>query len=169
MIENYGLPGETGAELSDCGRYRFLLWRVWAPALPPLGVVMLNPSTADASVNDPTITRVIKRAAKAHYGGIIVGNLYAWRATEPRRMFEDAANPVGNGNDAHLAMIGKLCPTVLCAWGTKGERSRATLVMEMLRNMTPPKPTLVHLGLTKDGHPKHPLYIPSDRRMEHWL
>lgn len=168
MIENYGLPGSMGADLSDCGRYRFLLWRVWAAALPPLGVIMLNPSTADAEKNDPTITRVIGRAIKAHYGGVIVGNLYAWRATDPRELRAPQRDAVGPGNDAHLAMIGKLCPTVLCAWGAKAALSRSAIIKEMLLAL-PKRPQLVHLGLTKDGHPKHPLYIRSDQRMEHWL
>ena len=167
MIENYGLAGETGAEISDCGKYRYLLWRTWAPAiLPPLGVIMLNPSTANATENDPTIRRVIKRAAASHYGGIIVGNLYGWRSVSPRRMYEDSHNPVGRDNDSYLLMIGKLCPTVLCAWGTKAERGRGTLIKEMLKALQPAPPRLVHLGLTKDGHPKHPLYIRSDKTLE---
>lgn len=167
MIENYGLAGPTGAEISECGLYRYLLWRTWAPGiLPPLGVIMLNPSTADARVNDPTITRVMKRAIAHSYGGIIVGNLYGFRATEPKDM-KTAANPVGPHNDYYLLMIGKLCPTVLCAWGTKAERGRAGLIKAMLQALPRP-PRLVHLGLTKDGHPKHPLYIKSDKTPETW-
>lgn len=165
MIENYGLANDSGAEMSECGLYRYMLWRTWAPAiLPPLGVIMLNPSTANAMINDPTISRVIKRAQASNYGGIIVGNLYGFRATEPKDM-KAATDSVGPHNDSYLLMIGKLCPTVLCAWGANAERGRAIVVKEMLKALPTP-PRLVHLGLTKDGHPRHPLYIRTDQMLE---
>lgn len=163
MIENYGLAGPTGAEFSDCASYRYLLWRVWSDALPPLGVIMLNPSTADDRVNDPTIRRVIARATANHYGGIIVGNLYGFRSKSPKDLWVKGRDPVGPHNDSHLLMIAKLCPTVLLAWGANAERGRGLLVKEMLQNMDGQKPRLMHLGLTKDGQPRHPLYLRNDQ------
>lgn len=157
MIENYGLPGPMGADFSECGAYRFLLWRIWDDRRPPLGAIMLNPSTADAIKDDPTVARCGNRARRLQHGGVIVGNLYGFRATDPRKM-KAAEDPVGPHNDPHLRMIGTLCPTILLAWGSHAEKGRAQLVIEMLRSH-PSKPKLLHLGLTKDGHPRHPLYV----------
>ncbi len=161
-MENYGLAGPLGAEFSDCGKYRYLLWRVWSDTFPPLGVIMLNPSTADAVDDDPTITRMINRARRLQRGGIIVGNIYSFRATDPENM-KAADDPIGLHNDAHLRMIGTLCDTVFLGWGTHGERIREKAVIDMLRALPRP-PRLIHLGLTKDGSPKHPLYITYDEK-----
>lgn len=156
-MENYGLPGPLGAEFSECGRYRWLLWRIWNDGIPPLGVIMLNPSTADATNDDPTVARCGNRARLLQRGGLIVGNLYGFRATDPRKM-KAAEDPVGPHNDSHLRMLGKLCDTVFIGWGAHAESGRAGLVIGMLRALQKP-PRLIHLGLTSSGNPRHPLYV----------
>lgn len=74
---------KTGANLSECRRYRFSLWRIWDEALPYALFIGLNPSTADETANDPTITRCINFAKDWGYGGIYMANLFAYRATDP--------------------------------------------------------------------------------------
>lgn len=156
-MENYGLHGNLGAEFSDCGLYRFLLWRIWNDTMPPLGFIGLNPSTADAFLDDPTVARCSSRARDLKLGGLIVGNLYAFRATDPKVM-KAAADPVGATNDAHLSMLATLCPTILLGWGAHAQPARATLIKHMLLQHKM-KPRLIHLGLTSSGQPRHPLYI----------
>lgn len=159
-MENYGLAGPMGAKFSDCEKYRYLLWRVWTDSIEPFGFIGLNPSTADETNDDPTVARCGNRARSLQRGGLIVGNLYGFRATDPKNM-KAAEDPVGPDNDAHLHMMGTLCPTILVAWGAHAEKGRAELVLGMLRALPRP-PRLIHLGLTKSGHPRHPLYIGYD-------
>ena len=90
-----------GAELSGCGRYRYKLWRIWDPDLPPILFVMLNPSTADANSDDRTIRRCVAFAKRDGFGGLLVGNLFAYRTPYPR-VLRKAEEPVGDGNDVAL-------------------------------------------------------------------
>jgi hypothetical protein len=144
------------AEYSDCEAYRYTLTRVWNPDGPRAAFVMLNPSTATEVQNDPTVERCERRARTLGFGAFRVLNIFAFRATDPRDM-RAAADPVGPGNDA--AILGALpwADRVICAWGTHGAHlDRGPRVAAMLRAAGAP---LWHLGLSKAGHPKHPLYI----------
>ena len=76
-------PCSSGAVFSECKRYRYSLWRVWNPDLPVCMFLMLNPSTADETTNDPTVERCQRRAVQMGYGGLHVGNIFAWRSTDP--------------------------------------------------------------------------------------
>lgn len=146
----------TSAGFSDDRVYRYWLTRTWDDATPPLVVIGLNPSTADETQDDPTIRRCIGYARAWGHGGLVMLNLFAFRATDPRDM-KRAFDPVGRANDATLrvATEGR---RVLCAWGAHGTYiDRASVVCEMLATRE-----LVCLGTTKDGQPKHPLYLRAD-------
>ena len=159
----------TGAVLSDCGRYRYTLARGWdrTETLPILVWVMLNPSTADDTKNDPTIRRCITFADRWGYGGILVLNLFAARATNPADL-TSFADPVGPQNDLWLFEATKR-KDVICAWGAstlpRYWRRRPAAVLERLRG---DGAALHHLGLTKDGHPRHPLYLRGDTVPTRW-
>lgn len=117
---------------------------------------MLNPSTASECRNDPTVERCERRARALGYGAFRVVNLFAWRATDPRAL-RSAAAPAGPANDAAIAEAARWADLVVAAWGVhgvhlgQGARIEASLRAAGHR--------LHHLGLTKDGHPRHPLYV----------
>jgi hypothetical protein len=160
--------GDAASEAvySPCERYRYLLTRVWDATGPKALFVMLNPSTATEVQNDPTVERCERRARALGYGAFRVTNIFAFRATDPQDM-RRAADPVGPLNDAALAASVAWADLVLCAWGTHGaHQGRGAQVEEMLRRCGK---ELHHLGLSQQGHPKHPLYIGYDRQPEPWL
>jgi hypothetical protein len=167
MITRQHLKGDAAsvAEYSDCEAFRYTLTRVWDDAGPRVAFVMLNPSTATEVQNDPTVERCERRARALGYGAFRVLNIFAYRATDPRVM-RAAADPVGPGNDA--AILGSLdwAHRVICAWGTHGAHlGRGPQVEAMLRGSDV---ALWHLGLSKAGHPKHPLYIGYDVQPQPW-
>lgn len=143
------------AIISDDGLYRYELRRVWDDGTL-VNFVMLNPSTADADRDDPTIRRCIGFAARWGYSGIVVTNLYAYRATRPRDLWL-AADPVGPSNDSHLAAAVEGA-SVVAAWGVNARPDRVADVLARIRRTN----EVSALGLTKDGHPRHPLYVRSD-------
>lgn len=153
------------AVFSACGRYRYSLSRRWGDGMV-YGYVMLNPSTADEARNDPTIERCERRAKQDGAGGIIILNLFAFRATKPADLFRQP-DPVGPMNDTVLGRDLAHVDRVVCGWGTHGAyHGRGAEVAAMLRAKAIP---LWHLGLTKHGHPRHPLYIPYRQKPEPWV
>ena len=167
MIERAHLKGdaESTAIYSDCGAYRYLLTRVWDPAAAKALFVMLNPSTATEVQNDPTVERCERRARALGFGAFRVCNIFAFRATDPRVM-RRVADPVGPANDAAIAESCLWADTIVCAWGTHGAHlGRGAEVERLMRASGRP---LHHLGLTRDGHPKHPLYIGYEVRPVPW-
>ncbi len=154
------------AVYSPCERYRYLLTRIWQPAGRKALFVMLNPSTATELQNDPTVERCERRARALGFGAFRVTNIFAFRATDPRVMRAEA-DPIGPGNDAAIADSAAWADTIVCAWGTHGAHlGRGAQVARLLRATNH---DLHHLGLSKHGHPKHPLYIGYDRQPERWL
>lgn len=150
------------AIISPCGRYRYCLTRTWGDG-PILPIIMLNPSTADASVDDPTIRRCIGFAKREGRGGIVVCNLFGFRATNPADL-RNAMDPVGPDNFIHLETLMTAAVMadipVLCAWGTNAEgREVRQLAIDYWAKLT-------CLGRTKHGQPRHPLYVPADQPME---
>lgn len=142
---------------SSCGSYRYALTREWDLALPKMTVIMLNPSTANHLVDDPTIARCTTRARRLGFGALYVANLFAWRATSPKDMLQQD-DPVGPRNDGWIGWMARAGSTVLCAWGAHGShRGRDVEVVRMLRSNDV---RLTMLGMTKGGQPKHPLYLP---------
>ena len=151
------------AKISDCRRYRWWLSRVWNPELPLLYIIMLNPSTATHEVDDATIRVCIVRAVRNGFGGIVVLNLFAYRATSPDDM-KAAPDPVGHACNSYITTIIPRDGKVLCAWGNHGSfNNRDQFVKALLRGRK-----LYHLGLTKQGQPKHPLRIPYSQKMIRW-
>ncbi|MDD9719266.1 DUF1643 domain-containing protein [Sulfitobacter sp. PR48] len=153
------------AVYSDCEAYRYSLTRVWDAAALKVMFVMLNPSTATEVQNDPTVERCERRARHLGYGGFRVTNIFAWRATDPRDM-RAADDPVGPENDSMLAEGMVWADHVIAAWGVHGAHlDRGPQVARMLGAGAVP---LFHLGLSKAGHPRHPLYLPYARQPEEW-
>lgn len=153
------------AVYSDCERYRYLLTRAWAPDQGQVLFVMLNPSTATEMQNDPTVERCERRARALGFGAFRVCNIFAWRETDPAKM-RKVADPVGPGNDAAITESCDWADRLVCAWGTHGAYlDRGPAVERLMRATGHP---LYHLGLTKGGHPKHPLYIAYAQQPKIW-
>lgn len=152
------LAGATrDAAISECGLFRYWLLRHWGPG-PLLLFVMLNPSTADALVDDATIRRCAAFAAAHGYGGFYVVNLYAYRATRPADL-KRAGYPVGPENDVHFQRVMALCTNVCVAWGANA--AGLSRPAEALRHIRAAGHQPLCLAKTGGGHPQHPLYLPS--------
>jgi len=148
------------AVLSPCGRYRYCLSRTWEPRKLPLVWIMLNPSTADAEIDDPTIRRCTGFSKREEAGGIEVLNLFALRATDPAAL-RCADDPVGPDNDQWIREVLTPHSRVICAWGAHGTLfDRAAIVLQWLRNSGLKTQAL---GLTKEHHPRHPLYVAGNQ------
>ena len=146
-----------GAAFSRDGRYRYRLWRRWDLSRPAIAFCMLNPSTADARRDDPTIRRCIGFARDWGYGGIEVVNIFALRATDPRAL-RSARDPVGPRNDAFMLRAAARSPLVI-AWGVHGAlRDRESAALKLLGARS----RLLALGRTRSGAPRHPLYLRRD-------
>lgn len=145
------------AVFSDDREYRYVLSRTWDVRLPRLAFIGLNPSTADEAKLDPTLRRVIGFAQREGCGGLDMLNLFAFRATFPRVM-KLQKEPVGPENDTYLTAIAGAASVVIAGWGTHGTHQHRD---EAVRALLRPLATLWCLGLTKDGQPKHPLYLPK--------
>ncbi len=157
----------SGAIISECGTYRNVLWRTWDSALPILGFGMLNPSKADAKLNDPTITRNCERARLLGFGGIIVWNLFAFRATDPKEMKHAGFRAIGPENDDWMWRCLDLCQMTICGWGKDGKHAgRSAQVRRLLKS----GPYTVHyLKISAStGEPWHPLYIGYDVKPVKW-
>lgn len=118
------LTMDKGALFSDCRRYRYLLWRTWDVDKGGVLFIMLNPSTADETVNDPTIERCYRRAMQWGYGGIVVANIFALRSTDPQMLYsenlpiQEANRPFHN--DTIIRSTAKGARLVVCGWGEHG-------------------------------------------------
>lgn len=158
MIEREHLKGDAAsvAVYSDCEQFRYSLTRIWDVDGDRALFIMLNPSTATEVQNDPTVERCERRSRALGFGAFRVLNIFAYRATDPRDM-KRAEDPVGPGNDAAIMDGMDWASRVICAWGTHGaHQGRGAAVKTLLRASGR---ELLHLGLSKAGHPKHPLYI----------
>lgn len=149
----------SGAKLSPCGIYRYTLDRVWDTSLPIALFVMLNPSTANATEDDRTIVRCTNFAKREGCGGITVVNLFALRSTDPEAL-RSHPDPVGPDNTAWIgAVLNRDPAVVIAAWGAHSfAADRAAKVAALIAAHGTP---LKCLGVTKAGHPKHPLYLPA--------
>lgn len=162
---------EKGAVISDCQQFRYKLWRRWNNALPWQIWVMLNPSTADADVDDPTIKRLIKRATAGGFGGLAVFNLYCFRATDPSDLWQ-ADDPCGPEGIKHMLQIQPManCPEggqIVCGWGENAKKSRVAIFTEYLAKEMGCQ--LHCLDVTKYGQPVHPLYQPYSKTPRLWM
>lgn len=163
------LEGAAAFSLDQEETHRYLLGRWWGGfphllgGVEPLGItvgfVMLNPSTANQDVFDPTVRRCMGFALDLKAGGMLVANLFAFRATDPEDMKDRGRDAIGPSNDAAIVALAEACDVVICAWGTHGAHlGRDAEVKALLK----PYAEKVHaLSLTKHGHPGHPLYLPK--------
>ena len=150
---------------SDCERYRYALTREWDAQGRRVAFVMLNPSKATEVQNDPTVERCERRARALGYGAFRVTNIFAWRETDPALM-RRASDPVGPDNDLTLQEAALWADDVVAAWGVHGAHlDRGPAVARLLRATGKP---LLTLGLTKDGHPRHPLYVSYRQKPTTW-
>lgn len=148
------------AVISPCGLFRYWLTRRWDAALPMLVFVMLNPSVADASVQDATIRKCMGFAQRLGYGGIVVVNLFAFRATQPNDLWRrEAAHQdiIGVDNDMWLTFA-CLDADVVLAWGANARGSLRALEVE--RHIKATARNVYALRHTNDGIPQHPLMLP---------
>lgn len=158
-------PTQSRALYSGCETYRYLLSRRWGEG-PGLCWIMLNPSTATEERNDPTIERCQRRAVALGMPAFSVVNLFAFRATKPEDLRANS-RPIGPENDRILTETAREATLVLCGWGTHGvHENRGQSVLDLLRQQGIP---LHHLGLTRDGHPRHPLYVSYGTRPQPWI
>lgn len=152
----------SSAVLSPCGLYRYHLSRRWDEAGHEACFIMLNPSTADASEDDPTIRRCVGFSRAWGLGALVVVNLYAYRATDPKALWRAARrlDIVGPENDYHIKQAVEGKPTVIAAWGAL-PRERWARSSEV-KKLIVASATLSCLGKTSCGNPRHPLYLKSD-------
>lgn len=167
MIERHhrGPDGTVSRALwSPCGQYRFRLDRRWAPG-PPLVAILLNPSTATETQDDPTLRRCLARARAMGLPGLSVVNLFALCATDPAALARHP-DPVGNGTDAIVHAAAREAGAILCGWGNHGAHlGRGAAVAGALRHGGH---RLLHLGLTLQGQPRHPLYVAATLPARPW-
>lgn len=123
---------------------------------------MLNPSSADASRDDPTSVRCCRFAAAAGFGAMLVVNLYAYRATDPRELAV-VPDPVGPDNHAHLVAAAARGDLVVAGWGIRARPERVRQVLAL-----PGFQQVSALGITRAGHPRHPLYVPASAQLRPW-
>lgn len=148
---------DKGAELTSDRLYRYKLWRIWDNTKRPALFVGLNPSTADENIDDPTIRRCIDFAMQWGNGGLIMCNLFAYRATDPKEL-RCIADPIGRDNDDYLLASHKEAGITVLAWGNGGlYLGRGDVVVKMLHGAS-------RLKITKQGQPQHPLYLPKNTR-----
>lgn len=151
---------------SPCGRYRYALSEVWNPDGRLVMWILMNPSVACTDYSDPTLRKTGTFSRSWGFGGQLVGNVHAYRATDKNKLFE-VDDPVGPENDAHILRMAKLAERVVLAYGKPPKRlqPRGRQVVELLRNHE----GLCYLRLLRDKEtPEHPLYIPGTQEPQPW-
>lgn len=157
VVESW-MFGQRGAIMSPCGTYRWLIWETWSLD-PFLGMNLLNPSTASHLVDDPTWVRGRRRAGCStmpRYGGLLLWNAFAFRATDPADM-KAAVDPVGPLNDQFIDAALDASDRVIVGWGAHGDhlgRDEQVKARMRAKGVSP-----YCLKLTKGGQPGHPLYL----------
>lgn len=159
----------SSAIISDCGLYRYRLERQCSGE-GATAVIMVNPSTADATVDDATIRKLIGFGNRNQWGRLIVGNLFAFRATDVREL-RAVNDPVGPNNDGYLMDMMREADRVVVAWGPvakqpKDLRTRFHRVREIAHMLSRPLSSIGEPA--KDGHPCHPLMLPYTRKLQPW-
>jgi hypothetical protein len=169
MMGDLFAAGRSSAVISPCGRYRYRLERD-GPGEGRTVVIMVNPSTADAEEDDATIRKVKGFGARNGWGRIIVGNLFAYRATDVRELAQ-ADDPVGPMNDYHLSLMMKEADRVVFAWGRLAKiprrwRYRIAPLAKLAAHYG--RPPLCIGEPTKCGQPSHPLMLAYETPIVPW-
>ncbi|TCL01295.1 hypothetical protein BXY66_2607 [Shimia isoporae] len=155
----------SSALYSECETYRYALTRVWDTGKERVLFIMLNPSKATEQQNDPTIERCERRARALGFGGFRAVNIFALRETDPKKLRQHPA-PAGPDNDTVVAESCNWADVIIAAWGAHGDHlNRGFEMRDVLAGTNRP---ISHLGLTKHGHPRHPLYIAYATQPERW-
>lgn len=149
---------DASAEISACGRYRYWLSRRLSMGERTVLFVGLNPSTADATQDDPTIRRCVGFARDWGFDWLLMGNLYAWRSTDPKVLLHlNHLEAVGPDNQSALKWLSQKAELVVAAWGRNKLNDYATALGARILAL----PQTRTLGTNQDGTPKHPLYLPK--------
>ena len=148
-----------GAVFSQDRQFRYLLWRRWGDKNQFATFVGLNPSTADEEKDDPTIRRCRGFAEDWGLSGVLVVNLFAYRATRPQDLFLQRY-PIGEENDGWISAATQFATRTVACWGNHGRRNdRGYAVATLLQ-----APEC--FGISKQGEPLHPLYMPRSRALQ---
>jgi hypothetical protein len=173
LIE-FKIVGEKGAIFGPGRVHRYWLWRVWGPGKRYLVFIGLNPSTADENLNDPTVERMERRAREYGYDGLIVVNIFAFRATDPEDMKDSAEagiDVVGEHNDLAILRAAWDCGggMIVAGWGSHGGYlGRDEQVKDIFRKNG--SLALLHaITVTKTGQPGHPLYLKYKLKPQPWI
>jgi hypothetical protein len=159
---------QSDCVFSEDRAYRYWLRRTWDADLQSIAFLMLNPSTADEQKNDPTVERCQRRAKTLGYGSFVVVNLFALRSTDPAALYSHPS-PVSEAkhkrrNDDAILRAQWQCEALVCAWGAHGKfAKRAAEVLDLFSEGD--RREFLCLGKTKDGHPRHPLYVPYSQSL----
>lgn len=157
MDDYQGMPWD-GARFSPDRKYRYLLWRTWAPRESPVVFIGLNPSIADETRLDPTVTRLCNFAKRWGFGGIRMLNMFALVSTDPRRLLK-VDDPVGELTDRDIKATCRHHTLTVVCWGAhKLAEARAEILVPQLREWCD---DLKCFGKNQNGSPKHPLYLKS--------
>ena len=165
MFEHGPAAAHKGAMFSDDRVYRYALWRSWDAKAPFVNFVLLNPSTADAEVDDPTVTRLMVRAKKAGFGGVVVTNVYGFRSTDPdvvKKQARAGVDVVGIKNDEAIVKFARKAGAVIIGWGKHCDEvspGRSAFVLGLLQSLGC---KIFAVAWNDDGSPRHPLYVPYD-------
>jgi len=155
---------KSGAWFSEDRQWRYTLWRIWDKEKPSIAFIGLNPSTADETTDDPTVRRCIRFAQKWGYGSMWMLNLFGLRSTDPKMLYEHD-DPVGRDNREAVYNICLVMEKVVLCWGNHGAHLKEgwRLVEQLKKEGYGDK--LWAFGVTKQGQPKHPLYLPNDTKL----
>ena len=152
---------EKGAEISECSKYRYSLWRIWDKSKPMVMFLMLNPSTADATEDDNTITRCINYAKSWGYGSLYVCNVFAYRSTHPLELLKQT-DPFGPENYKYIDETATKADKIICAWGNKPVIQKFMPYDVVHLRYEEFLPKMYYLALSKHYVPIHPLYLKAD-------
>ncbi len=149
----------SAAGIDSSKLYRWWLFRCWAGSLPLIIWIMMNPSTADHSKNDPTILKIMRYSTRWGYGAVLVLNIYAFRTSKPENLPQSMKDRVGARNDWWIKRMfrfaAKRKTPVVCAWGVKHEeRGRSVRRMADDAGLQ-----LMCLEIALNGEPKHPRFL----------
>lgn len=144
---------ENGAMFSDCGKHREYLWRIWDTEKPKIMFIGLNPSTANADTDDPTIRKITAICKYNEYGGFYMLNLFTFISTDPKKLNIKSGN-IARANE-NLLTIADFCESIVMAWGNFNVFGRDIEVRRLF-------PKALALKVNKNGSPKHPLYCKNE-------
>lgn len=160
---------DSSAIISPCGYYRYRLERTLSGTGPVAAIFGVNPSTADAEIDDQTIRKDLGFAKRLGWSKIIKGNKFALRSTDVRQL-RTARAPIGPENDEHLEQIMRDADIHVAAWGPlaklpKSLRYRWRAVVAIADRVGCP---LMCWGTAQDGQPRHPLMLAYDTKLIPW-